>query len=47
MHPIPLHFNPLAIITCGVILWVLGALLYSPALFAKPWMTILGISKGS
>lgn len=47
MQPIAQHFNHLAIIVCGVILWVLGAIWYSPALFAKPWMEILGISKGS
>jgi hypothetical protein len=38
------HLNHLAIITSAVILWVLGAAWYSPALFAKPWMALLGIT---
>jgi hypothetical protein len=37
------HFNPWAILCSALILWVLGALWYSPALFAKPWMAALGI----
>ena len=47
MQHVSMHFNHLAIIACGVMLWVLGAIWYSPALFAKPWMAILGITKGS
>ncbi len=44
MHP--LHFmNPWAILVGGVVFWVLGAAWYSPALFAKPWMAILGLEK--
>jgi hypothetical protein len=44
MHP--LHaFNPWAILAGGGILWILGAAWYSPALFAKPWMEMLGIQK--
>jgi hypothetical protein len=39
--------NYLAIIVSAVILWLLGALWYSPALFAKPWMAMLGIQKGA
>ena len=39
-------FNYLAVLVSAVILWVLGALWYSPALFAKPWMELLGIKKG-
>ena len=39
------ELNYLAIIVCGVILWLLGAVWYSPALFAKPWMAIIGINK--
>jgi Protein of unknown function (DUF1761) len=35
--------NHLAIISSAVILWALGATWYSPALFAKPWMALLGI----
>lgn len=43
-----LHFhsvNNLAILVSAVILWVLGAIWYSPALFAKPWMTLLGVQR--
>lgn len=39
--------NHLAIIASAVILWALGAAWYSPALFAKPWMALLGIEKDS
>ncbi len=42
----PHSVNYLAILVSAVILWVLGAIWYSPALFAKPWMEILGIKKG-
>lgn len=41
-----LHFNHLAIIVSALILWFLGAAWYSPPLFAKPWMAMLGIKKG-
>jgi len=37
------HFNPWAILVSAVILWVLGAIWYSPALFSKPWMAALNI----
>jgi len=37
------HFNHLAVLASALILWVLGAIWYSPALFAKPWMAALGI----
>lgn len=40
-HPV----NNLAILVSGILLWVLGAIWYSPALFAKPWMALLGIKK--
>ncbi len=45
MHHIPHSFNHLAILTSALILWFLGAAWYSPALFAKPWMAMLGIKK--
>src|SRR5271170_7520687 len=38
------HMNHLAIIVSALTLWLLGAVWYSPALFAKPWMAALGIS---
>ena len=40
-----LHLNPWAILVGGVALWILGAVWYSPALFAKPWMALLGMQK--
>ena len=41
-----LHINHLAVIVSALILWFLGAAWYSPALFAKPWMAMLGIKTG-
>jgi hypothetical protein len=38
------NFNHWAILVSAVIQWVLGAVWYSPALFAKPWMAALGIT---
>ena len=40
------HSDPWAVLVSAVILWLLGALWYSPALFAKPWMAALGIAPG-
>ena len=40
------HVNHLAVIVSALILWLLGAIWYSPALFAKPWMAALGIVPG-
>jgi hypothetical protein len=37
------HFNHWAILLSAVILWLLGAVWYSPALFAKPWMAMVGL----
>ena len=34
-----LHFLP--ILVCALIVWLLGALWYSPVLFAKPWMELV------
>ena len=39
-----LHFNHLAILVSALIQWFLGAAWYSPALFAKPWMAMVGLS---
>jgi hypothetical protein len=41
-HPLH-HFNPWAILVSALILWMLGAVWYSPVLFAKPWMNALSI----
>lgn len=38
--------NHLAILSSAVLLWVLGAVWYSPALFSKPWMALLGFNNG-
>jgi hypothetical protein len=35
--------NHRALLVSALILWLLGAVWYSPALFAKPWMAALGI----
>jgi uncharacterized protein DUF1761 len=45
VHHIFRDLNYVAIIVSAVILWLLGAVWYSPALFAKPWMAIIGIKK--
>ncbi|HEY1986098.1 MAG TPA: DUF1761 domain-containing protein [Terracidiphilus sp.] len=39
-----LHLNFLAVLVSALILWMLGAIWYSPPLFAKPWMADLGIT---
>jgi hypothetical protein len=39
-----LHFNHWALLVSALILWFLGAIWYSPVLFAKPWMALLGIT---
>jgi hypothetical protein len=38
-----LHFNHWALLVSALILWFLGAIWYSPVLFAKPWMALLKI----
>jgi hypothetical protein len=40
------HVNHWAVLVSALILWFLGAIWYSPALFAKPWMAALGIVPG-
>jgi hypothetical protein len=45
MHHIEHAFNYWAIVVSALILWLLGATWYSPALFAKPWMAMLGFQK--
>ena len=39
------EINSVAIFTCAVFLWVLGAAWYSPAMFAKKWMQLIGITR--
>jgi Protein of unknown function (DUF1761) len=38
-----LHFNFWAILVSALFQWLLGAVWYSPALFAKPWMEMAGV----
>lgn len=38
-----LHFNHWALLVSALILWLLGAIWYSPVLFARPWMALIGI----
>jgi hypothetical protein len=38
--------NFVAIVVCAVIVWIIGALWYSPVLFAKPWVAIVGRQMG-
>ena len=42
-----LHFNHWAILVSALIQWFLGALWYSPALFARPWMSMVFVRKDS
>jgi hypothetical protein len=46
MHHIHHQFNFVALVVCAVFLWLLGALWYSPVLFAKPWVAIVGRPSG-
>lgn len=39
-------FNYPAIVVCAVFLWILGAAWYSPAMFARPWVAIVGRKMG-
>jgi hypothetical protein len=38
------HMNHWAILVSALIQWFLGGAWYSPVLFAKPWMRLLGIT---
>jgi hypothetical protein len=37
--------NYLAILACGIVFMIVGALWYSPLLFGKPWMKAMGKSQ--
>jgi len=37
--------NYLAVLTSGVVIFILGGLWYSPLLFAKKWMALMGITE--
>jgi hypothetical protein len=38
--------NWVAVMVAAFVAYVLGALWYSPALFAKPWMRLIGVPEG-
>ena len=40
-----MEINYLAVLLAAVVYMIVGSLWYSPLLFAKPWMKLLGISK--
>jgi hypothetical protein len=42
--PLP-QVNYLAVLTSGIVIFLLGGLWYSPALFAKKWMALQGKSE--
>ena len=44
-HHVP-HFNFVAVLVSGLLFWFLGAVWFSPVLFAKPWMAALGMTPG-
>lgn len=46
MQHIHHQLNPWAILVSALLLWFLGALWYSPVLFAKPWIEIVGRKMG-
>lgn len=46
MHHIQHALNHWAILVSALFLWLLGALWYSPVLFAKPWVEIVGRKMG-
>src|SRR5271170_3541624 len=46
IHHLHHQINHWAVLVSALILWLLGAAWYSPALFAKPWMAALGIVPG-
>jgi hypothetical protein len=46
MHHVHHLLNHGALLVSAVFLWLLGALWYSPVLFAKPWIAIVGRKEG-
>ena len=46
MHHVHHSLNHWALLVCALFLWFLGALWYSPVLFAKPWIAIVGRKQG-
>ena len=46
MQHIHHSLNPWALLVAALFLWLLGATWYSPLLFAKPWIAIVGRKQG-
>jgi len=46
MHHLHHELNYVSIIVCAVLIWIIGAVWYSPLLFAKPWVAIVGRQMG-
>lgn len=46
MHHVHHMLNFWAVLVSAVLVWLLGALWYSPLLFAKPWVEIVGRKMG-
>lgn len=46
MHHVHHMINHWALLVSALFLWFLGALWYSPLLFAKPWIAIVGRREG-
>jgi len=44
MIPFP-EINYLAVLACAIFFWLLGAAWYSPAMFAKKWMKLIGVTR--
>lgn len=42
MHHVQHMLNFWAILVSAIVLWILGAFWFSPALFAKPWVAAMG-----
>jgi hypothetical protein len=40
------EFNFAAIVVCAVLIWIIGAAWYSPLLFARQWVAIVGRKMG-
>ncbi len=46
MHHVHHMLNHWALLVSALFLWILGAAWYSPLLFAKPWIAIVGRKEG-
>jgi len=46
MHHLHVLLNLWAVLVSALILWFMGAAWFSPALFAKPWIAIVGRKQG-